>query len=245
MNPFTDLNVLILAGGLGSRLRSVVSDVPKPLAPINGKPYLTYLLHYLSRFGIRRAMISTGYMAEKIEQGLGKHCEGIDLIYSREEYPLGTGGAVALALKKIHNSHIMIMNGDSFVCFDPVKLYIDFLMNDPEQNGVILGANVKDASRYGALDIAPNGCLEGFQEKGNTNVGMINAGVYLFSTRMLNTTLPETSVFSLEKDYFPNLIAERRLFVSGTECELLDIGLPVSLAYAQHFFDKIEKDIKC
>ena len=236
MNSFPDLEVIILAGGFGTRLRPVVSDVPKPLAPVNGRPYLSYLLQYLNQRELLHAVISVGYMAETVERRLGTCCEGISLDYSREDRPLGTGGAVALALKRIRTPHLMILNGDSFIAFDPAQLYADFLAHHPERNGVILGAGTKDVSRYGALDVASDGCLRKFLEKGHSGPGLINAGVYLFSTEMLKNTLPRTTTFSLEKDYFPDLAAGKRLFVFVTNAELLDIGTPESFEYAQQFF---------
>ncbi len=239
MNSFPDLEVIILAGGFGTRLRPVVSDVPKPLAPVNGRPYLSYLLQYLNQRELLHAVISVGYMAETVERRLGTCCEGISLDYSREDRPLGTGGAVALALKRIRTPHLMILNGDSFIAFDPAQLYADFLAHHPERNGVILGAGTKDVSRYGALDVAPDGCLRKFLEKGHSGPGLINAGVYLFSAEMLENTLPRTTTFSLEKDYFPDLAAEKRLFVSVTDAELLDIGTPESFEYAQLFLREI------
>ena len=241
MNFFADLELLILAGGFGTRLRPVVSDVPKPLAPVNGRPYLSYLLQYLNQRGMFHAVISVGYMAETVEQRLGTCCEGISLDYSREDRPLGTGGAVALALKRIRAPHLMILNGDSFIAFDPAQLYAGFLAHHPERNGVILGAGTKDVSRYGALDVASDGCLRKFLEKGHSGPGLINAGVYLFSSEMLKNTLPRTTTFSLEKDYFPDLAAGKRLFVSVTNAELLDIGTPESFEYAQQFFLEKEK----
>ena len=114
MVKVSDLEAIVLAGGLGTRLKSVVSNVPKPMAPIGDKPFLEYILKYLKKNGITRAILSVGYKSEIIEEYFGNNFEGIDLVYSVEKEPLGTGGAIKKAMSKVKSNQVYIINGDTF-----------------------------------------------------------------------------------------------------------------------------------
>ena len=116
---------IILAGGMGTRLKGIISDMPKPLAPINGIPFLTYLIKFLKQEGIKHIVLSVGYRWEMIKEIYGDMFEGIDISYAIEEEPLGTGGGIALALRKTTKEDILILNGDSFIDFD-LKTFYDF-----------------------------------------------------------------------------------------------------------------------
>ena len=112
------MEAIVLAGGFGTRLRPCVDDLPKPLAPINGRPFLEYLLDYLYANGVCRAIISTGYMSEKIEEAIGGRYRGMTVEYCREETPLGTGGAIKKALGMCREEYAAVINGDTFYDVD-------------------------------------------------------------------------------------------------------------------------------
>src|SRR4051812_4918576 len=105
---------IILAGGFGTRLRSVIADLPKPLAPVNGQPFLHYLFRYLQHYKIEKAVLSVGYLSEKVEAHFGKNYLGIDIEYAHEKEPLGTGGGIRLAMEKCSGAHVLVLNGDTF-----------------------------------------------------------------------------------------------------------------------------------
>ena len=123
MSDLSQVTAVILAGGLGTRLRKAVSNQPKVMAEVNGKPFLYYVLDQLAEVDIKRVVISTGYMADKIEEVIGFSYKGLKVDYSWEESPLGTGGALKLARQSISTKYCLVMNGDSYTEFDPVSLF--------------------------------------------------------------------------------------------------------------------------
>jgi NDP-sugar pyrophosphorylase family protein len=229
--------VLILAGGIGSRLRAVVSDVPKPLASVAGKPFLQWHLEFLRKQGIREIVISTGYKAEAFAPFLSTmRDEALTIECVNESTPLGTGGAIVHALA---NSEILraakrffVMNGDSFVAWNPIALLRALGKND----GALLGVEVEDASRYGTLTLSQDDRLIGFAEKtGLVERGCINAGVYLFGRELFNS-IPQGRK-SIETDFFPSWLAEQKsFFVIKSTAPFIDIGTPESYQIAQTFF---------
>ncbi len=222
---------VILAGGLGTRLREVVPDLPKPLAPVNGRPFIFYLLHQLREGGIRKVIISTGYMAEAFEKHLGCDFQGMRLEYIREYEQLGTGGAIANLLDHVDSDSMMILNGDSYISFDVAA----FVEMQREDGGVMLITPVKDISRYGAVIFDRNDRkITAFLEKRNQGSGFINAGIYLFRKSFLKKYLP-SGKSSLEKDLFPKLAASGLLTAQECENPLLDIGTPESYLAASDF----------
>jgi histidinol-phosphate phosphatase family protein len=231
----TDLTTaMILAGGVGSRLRSVVSDRPKVLASIHGRPFLAYLLDVLDRAGVREVVLCTGYMAEFVEETLGTRFGRMRLVYSRESTPLGTGGAIRAALGRVDAKSLLIFNGDSFCEADLASMAAVHCAR--RAKATILLTEVPDTARFGRVWIDDDGQLLTFEEKGaHAGPGWINAGVY-FVQRELLESIPAGHAVSLERDVFPSWIG-RGLYGHPVHGRFLDIGTPESFAEAEAFFN--------
>jgi NDP-sugar pyrophosphorylase family protein len=228
-----DLPALILAGGLGTRLRSVVSDRPKVLAPVAGKPFLSHLLDQLDRAGLRRVVLATGYLGEQIEATFGSTHGTLALAYSQEPEPLGTGGALRRALPNLAGDLVLVLNGDSYVDCSLGTFHAWHRAHSFA--GSLLLTWVADAGRFGTVERTPEGRVMAFREKeGVARPGWINAGVYLLS-RQLCEALPAGHAVSLEREAFPEWLAAG---LGGFECRaaFLDMGTPESLAQADAFF---------
>lgn len=215
------IEAIVLAGGFGTRLRSVVSDVPKPMAPIGDKPFLAYLLNELSRKGVNRVILSVGYKAEIIIKYFGSSYEGMDIEYAVEQEPLGTGGAVQLAMKSCTQDHIYIFNGDSYVNIDIKGMEVQWKIDRLQ---VIVGAVVEDTSRFGSI-LVEDGFVIGFAEKGKSGPGLINAGCYLLDPIKFNK-FHYTPPFSLEKDFFESELSNKNIKIKVAEGFFIDIGIP-------------------
>ena len=213
---------IILAGGKGTRLRSVVSDMPKPLAPINNIPFLTYLIHFLKKEGIKHIVLSVGYKWEMIKEIYGNSYEGIDISYAVEDYPLGTGGGIALALKETKQDDILILNGDSFIDFDLNDFYL-FHKKENSRLSFVL-KEMKDFERYGSVEVNGNKIIE-FKEKKFINQGLINAGAYIAKRNIFDSlNLPDK--FSFEQDYLEKKVNEGYFYGYKTKGFFIDIGVP-------------------
>ncbi len=221
---------IILAGGFGTRLRGVVADRPKPMAEINGRPFLEYLLQYWSRQGITKAVLSVGYQHEVIRGHFGDSYQGMRLRYAVEESPLGTGGAILNALPLTSSKEVVLLNGDTLFLLELPPL----LAAHREGHGQLSLALkwMKDCSRYGIVSIDDTHRVGGFEEKRPGREGLINAGVYLFEPEwMAGLQLPEA--FSLEKDLLEKYHHDFRML--GVPCEgyFIDIGVPEDYERAQ------------
>jgi len=229
---------MILAGGVGSRLRSVVSDRPKVLAAIHGRPFLTYLLDVLEDAGLRQVVLCTGYMAESVEAALGATYGAMRLVYSRETTPLGTGGAIRSALDMVEAASVLIMNGDSF-CEADLPAMAD-IHRQRQANATIVLTEVPDTGRFGRVRIDDTGRLLEFEEKGlHAGPGWINAGIYLVQRQLLES-IPAGRAVSLERDAFPRWIGQG-IFGYPVQGRFLDIGTPESFAAAEAFFAQAGK----
>ena len=224
---------ILLAGGMGTRLKTVVADCPKPFIPCEGKPFIDWILRYFHRFGIDHYVISLGHLADVAQDYLRQRpIDGITIETAVEDTPLGTAGAVRFAWDAHQQQSALVMNGDSllFADFTPVLK----LWNESQFDALVVGVPQKDASRYGTLTFSADGRLQAFQEK-RPGEGIINAGIYLFRPSLLQT-IPTGQPLSLEKDLFPQwLEAGRDIRVCIAPGEFLDIGLPESLAAADDF----------
>ena len=228
------IEAMILAGGFGTRLRSVVADLPKVLAPVAGRPFITRLLDQLSLTGITRVVLCTGYRAELVEQTLGENYGGMTLQYSQEPQPLGTGGAIRLALNKIDAPQVIVMNGDSY-CDADLAEHIETHRLRAAKASLLL-TEVADTSRFGRVEFDATGRVERFVEKGQSaGLGWINAGIYLFQRDLLDMIEPQRAV-SLEYEIFPQLIERGELYAAPLGRRFLDIGTPESFAAAEKFF---------
>ncbi len=232
-HSLSELTAVILAGGLGTRLRSVVADRPKVLAEIHGRPFLLYLLDQLAVAGVNSVVLCSGFLGEQIEELFGNSYGSMSLLFSHETSPLGTGGALRCALPLLESETLLVMNGDSFCHVDFSAFYTRHYEHDAE--ATILLTEVPDTSRYGQIRLHADGSVLSFEEKGGRRErGWINAGLY-FLSRQLLLTIPEKRFVSLEKEIFPAWI-ERRFYGYQTQGAFLDIGTPESYAAAHQFF---------
>jgi D-glycero-alpha-D-manno-heptose 1-phosphate guanylyltransferase len=233
MSP-NQTDVLLLAGGLGTRLRPVLADRQKIIAPVLGIPFIFYLLNYLSDQGFRRVVLLVGYQAHLVHSIVGNRYQRLQIDYSVEEQPLGTGGAVLHALSLIKSPTALILNGDSFCVADYSKLiHLD--------RACMLVTSVSNISRFGSVDVSQNKLVSSFNEKRDCNQpGLINAGVYSIPTVFLHM-LPRGKS-SLERDFLPQLAAKQLLHaVYGGR--FIDIGTPRSYHEAQRFFSGEYDDV--
>jgi NDP-sugar pyrophosphorylase family protein len=229
-----DVTAAILAGGLGTRLQPVVNDCPKVLAPVMGRPYLTFLLDHLAAASIRRVVLLTGYRAEQVSQALGKSYQGMQLIYSVEPCPLGTGGAVRWALAQLLSPTVLLLNGDSYCGVDLAHFWT---FHDRQAADLsLVAARAADATRFGRLRFASDGAVRRFLEKSRRPcAGWINAGMYLLR-RDLIAAFPRGRSLSLESDLIPAWIKDWRVYGFRSRTPFLDIGTPSSYAAADKFF---------
>jgi D-glycero-alpha-D-manno-heptose 1-phosphate guanylyltransferase len=231
--PLADITAAILAGGLGTRLRSVISDRPKVLAEIHGRPFLTYLLDELAAVGIEHVVLCTGYKAEKVREILGDRYRNMRLNYSEETTPLGTGGALRAALPHLETPTLLVLNGDSF-CRADLAAFRTWHDERQAQASLLL-AQVPDTARFGRVTVDETGQVLEFAEKGqNFGPGSINAGIYLLAQKLI-AEIPTDRAVSLEREVFPAWIGRGLCGYSGGR-EFLDIGTPESFAQAEQFF---------
>lgn len=224
------ISAAILAGGLGTRLRLVVADRPKVLADVCGRPFLAWLLDRLVNEGCSEIILCTGYLGDMVETTFGSSYRDCPLIYSREPSPLGTGGALRLAMPKFRNEHVLVLNGDSY-CGADLAAFCDFHERLNADVSIVV-APVADCSRYGRVQTDAAGRVDAFCEKDSLDhsPGQINAGVYLIR-RELIAELPTGQSVSLERDAFPAWTS-RSFWAYVVDAEFLDIGTPESFRQA-------------
>ena len=225
---------VILAGGFGTRLQTVVSDVPKPMAPIINEPFLNYVFDYLKHYQIEHVVLSTGYLADKISEYYKNEFQGIKISYTKEETPLGTGGGIRLAMEKCHTQHVLVLNGDSF--FD-VNLNQYFNQHISFHSDCSLALRkVDNAARYGTIKLE-DGFIKAFKEKDSIEIeGLINGGVYIIDRELFLNKTEVLKPFSIEKDFFETRINELNLMGFEYEGYFIDIGIPEDYKKAQDDF---------
>lgn len=230
---------IILAGGFGTRLQQVVADVPKPMAIVAGRPFLDYQLKRLSKAGFKHVIISTGHLAQKIEAHYKNGFDNLQISFSHEAVPLGTGGGIRLALEECKESRCLVMNGDSLFDFS-----LEDFQNKTEKiaaKHAIALRNVDDTSRYGAVQISDNNRISFFGEKSaEKKPGTINAGVYLLDKAHFLAQTPSNTNFSIEKDFFEKQAATGLLYGFAYEGYFIDIGIPEDYLRAQNDFKRFE-----
>ncbi len=220
------MEAIILAGGFGTRLRPCVDNLPKPLAPIGDRPFLHYLLDYLYVNGVHRAIISTGYMAEYLEETIGKTYRGMVIDYCREDSPLGTGGAIKKALGMCRDKYAVAVNGDSF--FD-VDLFEMQKLHEESGCPITLAAREVPWAEHSGFLTVENGRLDGFREKGVKSAGLINGGIYFINKDILDSVTEEKFSFEkliLEGAYCPVAVLESNGY-------FIDIGIPENYRKAE------------
>ena len=228
------MEAIILSGGFGTRLRSVVNNVPKPMAPILGKPFLSYILDDLSEKGFKRVVLATGYKSDIIQEYFKSSYRSLIIEYSQESIPLLTGGAVKQAMSKCESEEFFVLNGDTFFDVDYKKM----LEKKRSTNADILiaGKKLYNFSRYGTLVYDDTLNVKAFHEKTFMEEGVINSGVYLFSQGIFNTM--DSTKFSLEKDFFEVSTGDRNIFVYIDDIDkyFIDIGIPNDYEKAKEYF---------
>ncbi|MGH7893962.1 MAG: nucleotidyltransferase family protein [Candidatus Binatia bacterium] len=236
MTAATDLtraSAVVLAGGRGTRLQTVVADRPKVLADVQGRPFLTYVLDPLSAAGGGTIVLCTGHLGEQVQETLGPAYGTRPLTYAQEPHPLGTGGALRAVLPQLHSDPVLVLNGDSYCPADLGALWAWHAARG-EASGTLLLTHVDDTRRYGQVAVDADGCIERFVEKGTRGgPGWINAGIYVLSRRLL-TAIPAGRAVSLEREVFPAWVGRGLHGLSGPD-RFLDIGTPLSYQAAQQF----------
>ncbi len=221
---------IILAGGLGTRLREAVPDLPKCMAPVNGKPFLTYVINHLQTEGITHFIFSLGYKSEAIIAFLEKDFPSLLFKTSIEEEPLGTGGAVKKALTIAKDKCVLIANGDTMF-----KIDVELLAGIHSLSGACCTLSLKpmkNFDRYGVVEIDVCSVIQSFREKQFYESGLINGGIYaIHKHRFLEENLPDK--FSFETDYLEKFYKIRRMFGVVQDEYFIDIGMPEDYARAQ------------
>lgn len=231
--------MLILAGGLGTRLRSMVKDVPKPMAMIAGKPFLEYLLEHWTGQGIERFVISIGYLGHVIQNYFGDRFFEARVDYVTETSPLGTGGAIQLALSSIswNSGYMAAVNGDTWFPADLQQMLRD--AHSQRYPNMLIGIHqVQENRRYSAAELFADGRLKSF---GGANGGrqFINAGVYLLEAGSLTRDLQDYSApFSFEEDFLRSRVRDGRFGSSIQDLPFLDIGVPEDFLQAERYLLK-------
>lgn len=230
--------VLVLAGGLGTRLQSVVSNIPKALAPIAGRPFLSYLLRYLSRNQVQRVVLSTGVGANHIEDFLKTEKFPFEITTMREAKPLGTGGAIQFCLTAITQPAFFIINGDTILDGNLDQIYSDHMQT---QASVTIGSvRVPDAKRYGRIKASASHQVLGFEEKGSSGPGLINGGIIL-TNQSIFKNLSKKPPFSFETDILPPLVEAGQVYSSVCKGFFLDIGIPEDYSRGQTLIPEWDK----
>ena len=236
--PLAEIDVAVLCGGLGTRLRSVLGETPKILAPVSGRPFLDHLLGWLAGFGARRVVLCLGFRAEPVLAHLAANpFPRIEIVPSIEPEPRGTAGALRLAAPHLRSDPVMVMNGDTFVDADLAAFVAAHRTRKSQAS--ILCASVPSTARYGRLDIDEVGRIRQFREKdpADTRPGAINAGLYLFSRPWLQEFARGTGA-SLERDVFGAAPAGTFAAIHADGVTFLDIGTPESFAQAEQVIAK-------
>jgi D-glycero-alpha-D-manno-heptose 1-phosphate guanylyltransferase len=230
---------IILAGGFGTRLQSVVSTLPKPMAPVNGIPFLNYQLDYLKASGVQQVILSIGYLADKIISYYGLTYKGLSITYVMEETPLGTGGGIRLAMEKCTDASVLVLNGDSFFDVD-LTLFVQQHEQSKAPCSLAL-RRVEDSSRYGKIETDASNRITSFKEKSNeAQAGTINGGVYLLDTAVYKANTLSKESFSIEKDFFEKQLSDLTLKGFVFDGYFIDIGIPEDYLKAQHDFKEFK-----
>lgn len=234
MEAFPD--IIILAGGFGTRLQSVVKDVPKPMASVAGKPFLEWLINYLTFLNPNKIILSTGYKHQTIEDHFGNNFKNIPIVYSIETDPLGTGGAIKKAFDLVTTENCLVLNGDTFLKID----HLNFL-NFHNKSKALFSMALKPMEnpyRYGTVETKGD-LINKFNEKNPELLeGLINTGVYLMNKGIFGY-FPEQEKFSFETDFMEQKTGEIKMMSFITDDYFIDIGIPEDYKKAQDEFPNL------
>jgi D-glycero-alpha-D-manno-heptose 1-phosphate guanylyltransferase len=226
------MEAIVLAGGLGTRLRGIIDDLPKPMAPVAGRPFLALVLDRLVAARFETAVLAVGYRHEAIRGHFGESYRGLRLRYSVESEPLGTGGAIRLACEHVSVRELFVLNGDTFLELDFRAMLATHTGAGAELSMAI--HEVRDAGRYGALDVEGD-VVRGMHEKGYAGPGWINAGVYVMGPG-LRARFRDRQAFSFESDLLVPEMASIRPRAFRAPGLFIDIGVPEDYARAGKLF---------
>jgi len=216
------MEVVLLAGGMGTRLHSVVSDLPKPMAPVNNKPFLEYIFQWIAKYPVSSVILSVGYKSEAISNYFGDYFQNIPLKYVKDAKPLGTGGAIVYALKAAADSDVIIINADTYFPVDINEL-VNFHKLKEAKLTVAL-KTMKAFDRYGTVELIGD-TISRFNEKQFCEEGLINGGIYVVNKDFVNSmSLPE--VFSFEKEILEKQADSGALKGLVFTEPFIDIGIP-------------------
>jgi len=231
------MEAIILAGGKGTRLQSVISNLPKPMADINGRPFLSYLLRFLSTKGVRKVVLSVGYKHEVITSYFSNRFENMTIRYAIENEPLGTGGALVESLKHVTEKTVFLLNGDSFFNVDVKRLYK--YHRSHEFDVTLALKEMHNFDRYGTVIIENNKVIS-FEEKVYKSSGYINGGVYVLQSSFL-ADFPHSETFSFETEILQRYIHQLSVGAFVDNGYFIDIGIPEDYVRAQHDLKLIQE----
>ncbi|HFB99622.1 MAG TPA: hypothetical protein ENJ53_02345 [Phaeodactylibacter sp.] len=221
---------IILAGGLGTRLKSVVQDIPKPMAPVRGKPFVAYVLQYLKMYGVERIIFSIGYKGEVVQEYFKKEYLSMQIDYAIEATPLGTGGGIFQAAQMCGDEPFFVLNGDTM--FDINLFELEDFYHKKNAEMVIALKAMEKFDRYGVVEISETERVTAFKEKEYKEKGLINGGTYFFSKKVFEgTNFPKR--FSFEKDFMEKYLEKMQMFGCELDGFFLDIGIPEDYARAE------------
>jgi D-glycero-alpha-D-manno-heptose 1-phosphate guanylyltransferase len=231
------VEALLLVGGLATRLRPALAGHPKAMAEVASRPFLEWLVFQLRRNGIRRAILCTGYLNAEIERHFKDGTLwGMEIVYSHEQQPLGTGGAIRLALEKIRGDSVLVLNGDSYCEYDLTEMEAVHFEKSAAATINLLRAD--DCSRFGTVQLNHDGSVSEFVEKRNSmDAGIMNSGVYIMQRDCIES-IPGNRKLSLEQEVFPALIGHGLYGVVG-KGPFIDIGTPESYRAATEFMSRL------
>jgi NDP-sugar pyrophosphorylase family protein len=222
-----DVDALVLCGGLGTRLRPLITDRPKALAEISGRPFIDILLDRIFAQGISRAVLCVGFEKEQIKDHItlarAQRPAWGEVVFSEEDAPLGTGGAIKNAEALVGGEHFFVLNGDTLAEVVLADLY--GFHREKKSTVTIAAAPVPDRADVGSLDIRDDGRISGFRERAADRAGYVNAGAYMMHRSVFDIMPPEGE-FSLEQDIFPKVVVTHPCFAFVTDASVLDIGTP-------------------
>lgn len=225
------MQAIILCGGLSTRLGKTTEQVPKVLLKIGGRTVLEWQLELLSEAGVNEVILASGHLHDVLIQHVGDKYAGVNIIYAKEEKPLGTGGAIQNAFRFVGDFPVFVLHGD--ILLRNISFTNMLAKLRPEMDGLLLGISVPDLTSYGEIIADADGRIIEFREKQQVaRAGCANGAVFLFNRSIINS-FPKNDVFSIERDVFPNLF---HLYVHKVETDWIDIGVPERLEYARQYF---------
>lgn len=234
------MEAIVLVGGLGTRLKSVITDIPKPMAPVAGRPFLAYLLDYLSTGPVTKVILATGYKSEIVSGYFGNRYNGLVIEYSVEDEPLGTGGAIAKAMSLTVGSNVFVLNGDTFFAADLWKINKFHAKLQPLVT--IALKKMKNFDRFGSVSVQDKRIIR-FEEKKICPAGYINGGIYLMKRDIFHGR-GLTEKFSFETDFLEKRVSEIFMGAYISEEYFLDIGVPDDYAIAERDLERIINKIE-